>query len=319
MRTTRLVPLILALLPILLLTACSSSESEEVPIPTVSDSLNGINSYRSRIVLEWQSDEGLSGTTETQMEATREPRAQRIIMVDEEGASEWIRVGDTEWACTDEGCLPSLESMPGFGEEIILWSAQLAEAFEEMDYDYLGEETIGEVDTLHYAISSPPRGTFGPLREDATDVQAEIWVANEEALPTFVVRLVLSWELTAEGEEGEGEYTLDIYDVNRPLAIERPAGAPDAVPEDIPIYGSGAFGRGVQPLLGGGTSYSSQDSPATVAEFYRNELAALGWTLESEEVGESFLQLWSKGGWNLTVEVSPEESGCGIVIEMRPR
>jgi hypothetical protein len=303
------------MLLLILLPACSSGElGREEPTPKLSNSLDGLNSYRARILMRWQSKDGLSTSTETETEATRQPLAQRIIMVTEEGAFEWVRVGGTEWTCTDGACLPRPEALLRFGEEVILWDDQMVEIFEGLNYRYLGEETISEVHSLHYAISSPPPGVFGPLREDATDVQAEIWVADEEALPAFVVRVVTSWQVVVEGEDGEGEYSLDIYDVNVPFTIETPAGAPAAVPEEIPLYGVGT-----QPLLGGSVSFSSQASPATVADFYRSDLATLGWTLESEETGESLSQLWSKAGWYLTLVISPKEGGCSVAIEMAPR
>ncbi|MDY7077588.1 MAG: hypothetical protein SXV54_11765 [Chloroflexota bacterium] len=237
-------------------------------------------------------------------------------MTTEEGTHEWVQVEGMVWHCTDGACSPqSREVTSSFGEEVFLWDNHVAEVFDGLNYRYQGEETINGIRTFHYVVLSPPPGLFGPLREDASDVQTDVWIANEEAVPTFAVRIVTSWKLVVESEQGEGEYSLDIYDVNTPFTIETPEGAPAAVPEDIPLYPAGT-----QPLLGGGVSFSVQESPATVADFYRTELVALGWALESEEeLSGAFTQLWSKAGWRLRLTISPEESGCSVAIDMRPR
>jgi len=237
-------------------------------------------------------------------------------MATEEETHEWIQVAGTVWHCMNGTCSPqSQEVTSTFGEEIPLWDARLADAFDELNFLYLGEETVNGIRTFHYFVLSPPSGLFGPLREDATDIQTDVWIANEETLPTFAVRIVISWKLAVESEQGEGEYSLDIYDVNAPFTIEPPEGAPAAAPEDIPLYPAGT-----QPLLGGGVSFSAQESPVTVADFYRTELVALGWALESEEeLSGAFTQLWSKAGWQLRLTISPEEDGCSVAIDMKPR
>ena len=262
--------------------ACSLGglgRGEPAPIPSISDSLDGLDSYRARTVLRWTPEDGPPETTKTEIEATRNPFTQRTTMTTEEGTHEWIQVAGMVWHCTDGACSPqSREVTSSFGEEVFLWDNHVAEVFDGLNYRYLGEETVNGIRTLHYVVLSPPPGLFGPLREDASDVQTDVWIANEEALLTFAVRIVTSWKLAVENEQGEGEYSLDVYDVNAPFTIEPPEGAPAAVPEDIPLYPAGT-----QPLLGGGVSFSAQESPATVVGFYRTELVALGWALESEE------------------------------------
>lgn len=233
-----------------------------------------------------------------------------------EETQEWIQIAEAVWHCMDGTCLPQHQEVASnFGEEILLWDDHVAEIFDELDYRYLGEEMVNGLRAFHYVILSPPPGVFGPLREDASGAQTDVWVVNEETLPVFAVRTVTSWRLAVGSEQGEGEYSLDIYDVNAPFTIEPPEGAPAPVPEDIPLYPAGTL-----PLLGGGVRFSAQENPTTVADFYRIELPSLGWALEDEEESSgTFVQLWSKAGWQLILTISPEEGGCTVAISMRPR
>jgi hypothetical protein len=112
----------------------------------------------------------------------------------------------------------------------MLWNGRTAETFEKQRYRYLGEEVISGTHALHYAILSSWPEMFGPIRKDASDVRTEVWIANEESLPSFVARIAITWRITSKGEEGEGEYIFEIYDANEPFSIEPPEGAPAAVP-----------------------------------------------------------------------------------------
>ncbi len=226
---------ILVLLLILLSLACSLGglRGKPIPIPNTSDSLDGLTSYRMLTVLQWTPRDGLPFTTTTEIEATRNPFAKRTTITTPEGIQEWIQVGEQVWHCADETCSPqSQEPTCCFGEDILLWNEHVAEVFDTLDHRYIGEEVVNGIRTFHYAISSPPPGVFGPLREDASDVHTEIWIGNKEALPVIVVRTVTTWKLGVEGEQGAGEYSLDIYDVNAHFTIEPPEGVPAAMPED---------------------------------------------------------------------------------------
>jgi hypothetical protein len=66
-------------------------------------------------------------------------------------------------------------------------------------------------------------------------------------------------------------------------------------------------------------SFSASDDVATVADFYRTELAALGWAKESdEEMGGFIQQAWNKDGRTLSLMLSPAGNGSGtdVIISM---
>jgi len=318
-RVIRYIAYVAVLLLTLFPVGCSPGrlqKGELSPMPRTSENLDGLNSYRARIALQWILEGESAQVSRTEIEATRDPLAKRITTTSEKGIQEWFEAGGKVWYCTGGTCWPqSRETVSGFGEEVFLWDSRAAEIFDQLDRHYLGEERVNGIHTLHYVILSPPPGWFGPLREDAHDVRTDIWIANEEVLPAMAIRLVTTWKLAGEDKKGKGIYSLDIYDVNVPFVIELPEGIPDALPEDIPLYPAGT-----QPLLGGGVTFSTKASPATVASFYRIKLAALGWILESEEeLRGTFSQLWNKRGWQLKLVISPKEDGCSVVIDMGPR
>lgn len=65
----------------------------------------------------------------------------------------------------------------------------------------------------------------------------------------------------------------------------------------------------------GMTSFETEDAVADVAEFYRNGLAAGGWTLESDdEFGAMVQQEWTKEGRALSLMVSEDDDVTSVLI-----
>lgn len=311
---------ILLFLLTLVLTACSLTKvgrGNPIPIPSTSNSLDGLNSYKARMVLEWMPEGGLPSTMTTEIEVTRSPFVKKVTIKAGEETQEWVYIGETQWYCTEGTCFPQGKAASKFGEEIFLWDDEVAKIFKGLDYHYIGEETVNGLHTLHYAIASPPPGVFGPLREDASDVQTDIWVVNDKMLPTFAVRVINSWRL-AKGERGKGKYSVDIYDVNTLFTIEPPGRILAEARENIPLVGTPP--SQLQLSYGESVRFSTQENPGKVAEFYQIELMKLGWRLENEEKREGIIvQIWDKGDFKLLVTISPKEDGCTVAIEMKAR
>jgi len=317
-RKNLLCVIFLALLAGPVLLACSPSESqreENLPSMRTSDDLAGIDTYRMRTVLEWVPESGDREVVETAIEATRDPPARRVLVRTGEGISqEWVQIGETGWYCENGSC--SLQPSDGegsFGEEILLWDEQLHRNFARLDPQYLGEEPVHGVKAYHFLITSPPPDLFGPLNEDATEATSDIWVANEEGLPTFVVRVVTRWNLAEP--VGEGTFSTDVYDINAVFTIAPPTEVPSTTSEDIPLY---PFGT--QVMAGGEVSFSAQATCVTVTDFYRTELPVRGWSLEAEQQSQgTFIQRWSKDGWCLDVAASSRGEGCSVTLAMALR
>ncbi|MGD1995427.1 MAG: hypothetical protein PVH62_01495 [Anaerolineae bacterium] len=290
--------------------------TEEAPPPEIApDALSGLNSYRARSVWSWTPESGTPQSVEIQQEGTREPAALRFTMTSEGETIEWVQIGDTSWICSGGTCIQSQQSedefISQFGEGFLLEPSDLVP---DSDYRYVGGETINGVRTRHYVLSFSPAVLMAMTQGEITEVDSEAWIADEAGLPAFTVRFTLSWRGTQEGAAGTGEYSYEVYDVNSPLTIEPPEGAGAGMPEDVPSYP----GATDLTIMGENIVFSAPDDIAAVAGFYRTELAALGWTNQSdEELAGMINQTWSKAGRSLTLMISPDDGGSSVLITLQ--
>jgi hypothetical protein len=253
---------------------------------------------------------------EMEIEEVRDPPAKRYVINAEGESMEWIQIGDTTWLCSEGSCIQSQqgegEMTAPFGQGPALLGLESASGFlEGSEHEYLGQETVNGVRTRHYVLTLPPMMVVPLAAGEVSDVRAEAWIADEPSLPTYIARFTLSWEGTYEGERGSGEYTLDIYDVNADITIEPPEDAGSGLPEDVPLYPNATN----VVTMEGMATFTSSDDPATVADFYRAELAALGWSPETDEsMSGLIMQTWTKEGRQLTLTISSTEEGCSVLI-----
>ena len=288
----------------------------EAPPPEVaSDALAGLDSYRLRITWRWTPQGGEPEAFLFEQEETRDPPAQRFVMSDPEGGDqmEWVQIGDTTWSCFGGSCVQSQENpeeaASGFGEPM----AFEPEEFIGSDYRYAGKETVNGISARHYVISLSPAQIAAFAQGEVSDVQAEAWIADEADLPSFVIRYVLRWTGTREGNAGEGEFVYEIYDVNTPITIEPPEGATTGLPEDLPAYPNAQDLMSMQGMI----TFSTPDELETVAEFYQAQLPAMGWTMESQnDMGGMVMQSWTKDGRSLELMISPGEGGTSVMLTL---
>lgn len=291
--------------------------TEEAPPPALSsDVLEQLNSYRSRYVWRQTVEDGSTETVTLEVEETREPAAQRMVITSEGGNNpgtvEMVRIGDMAWICApDSGCFQTQMSdtaTPEFGEAILFTPDELSIS----DYRYVGQDTVNGVRSRHYILTLPPEALMGKVQGSVTATQADVWIADGAGLPAYVTRFTLSWEGTNdEGKKIRGDWTWEIYDVNQPITIQPPEGAPTQ-PEDIPIYP----GATSQSLMGNTIMFSSTDPVEKVAEFYRAEMPRQGWAAgEENAMGSIVLQEWTKGDRQVSLMISAQdEGGCSVVI-----
>ncbi len=298
-------------------TAPPTPPPEESPPPEVApDALEHFNSYRLRVSYQQTVEGEASEVITMEQEETRDPRAMRILLTSEGGETiELVQIGDTAWMCSTEGdCIQTQQSAEEaateFGASVLLDPTDIANS---EDYQYVGRETVNGIRSRHYVITVSPATLTGVTQGTVTRAKADVWVADEPGQPSYVARLVLHWEGAREGDGKpiSGTWTYEIYDVNKPITIQPPSGAP-TIPQDIPL----CSGATRQTAMGNTLLFACPDSLETVAEFYRTEMPRQGWTAgEESNLGNMVTQEWSKGNRKATLMLVPGDTGgCNVMV-----
>ncbi len=274
--------------------------------------MEGLDSYRARFVFRWTPTGGAEEEMmEMEQEVTNNPSASRVTITYQGESMEWGQIGDMAWTCSAGQCVQFSGSETDMEDAMTpLNPDEFAEMADEADMVYQGQETVNGILADHYTFPFTAEAMTAMANENITTAEAEVWVAAEPSLPQFMVRFQMSWEGEMDGQTGSGEYSYEVYDVNVPLTIEPPEGL-TAQPEDLPQYPN-ATGTG---MVGDITTFSTSDDAATVADYYRNQLPALGWSNESDtEFGGVVMQVWHKEGRTASIAISPQDGGSGVVI-----
>lgn len=294
------------------------------------EDLDWINSYRSRIMMQWETlDEPLEEVTfEIMSDFVKDPPAQRFVMnssgTNEEdvGTMEYIQIGDTAWM--------------NMGEEMGGWMQTSAEGsdsmFEQGLFDFAEEdiqdtlagarrvedETVNGIPCRHYVFDETmPLMTMEQGDMELEEATGDIWISAQYG---FTVK----YTVDAEGQglmgqnEGRPEHLLmeyEIYDINADIVIEPPSGAETGMPEDIPLMPDAT----VEMAMSGMIMYSTASSVEDVVAFYQAEMPANGWT-ESPDAGFSMegmssLEFTKEGRTaNILVSYNEETSKTDVMI-----
>ena len=280
--------------------------------------LDGLNSYRARTIWAYADEGGESGEMEMTIEETRNPQAQRYSITSEGQTIQWIQIGDTMWMDFGEGWIQTQQSSEeltsAFGDTMFLDVDDLA--FDEYDYNYEGLETIDGMNTRHYTFQMTPSQAATLFGAEVTDFQGEVWIVDESGLPSFAAKYTMHWEGNTfmSSEEGEIDISYEVYDVNDPFTIEPPEGAGESpLPDDVPMYPNTTDFFAMEGMV----SFNSPDAPATVGDFYAQELPGEGWTLSSDQsMGGMVMQTWTKSGRELSLIISDENGGAAVVLSI---
>lgn len=296
-------------------TTAPVGSTEEPEAPQLDpDALSQLSSYRGRMITRITSADGTVQVSEILVEETRDPLAQRYVITAEGSETELVHIGDTTWLCSEGFCMQSQQSAEefasDFGEGLLYNPEDISSITGDSDYDYVGRETVNGIRTKHYVLNITPAEAAALIEEDVTDLHFEIWVADEANLPAFSVRVRMRWTGTTEGQQGTYEYEYEILEVNTPFTIEPPEGAGAGFPADVPQYP----GATDLAMMGGMITFATADSVEAVAAFYRDMLAAQGWTMTGEEQMGMVIQSWSKEGRNLSLMISSDGSGKTSVL-----
>lgn len=205
------------------------------------------------------------------------------------------------------GCITTTEG-DSLGQDNPFAELTDASAFMEDfgDADFIGEEVVNGIDTLHYAFDET---SLIDKTANVEWVEGHVYVAKEGG---WLVRLAMEGEgvfdeLAEEPEFGTMRIQIDITDFNQPLEFPIPA----------ECEGEGAGGT-EWPIMedayevssfGGFLTYKTDMPLEDVLNFYREELSAAGW---EESENESFT---SEDASILTYYQGEESLNLSIVKE----
>lgn len=278
------------------------------------DALSGLDAYRVRLRTEWVPNEGEADRTVFEQAHTRDPQAQRLVVGgDEEEAFEFVQVEDQAWYCSGGSCSQANadpeDLMSGFGSAMMFDPGDVTD---QARANFVGRESVNGVQTRHYTLNLTAMEAAILSQGDVSDVQGDAWIADEGDLPAFTVRFQMSWLEKRGSRAGRGELFYEVYDVNAPFTIEPPEGADKVgLPEDVPVYPNAEGGFTMEGMV----TFESSDDAATIADFYRDGLAAEGWTSErDDELEGTISQLWQKDGRQLMLMISPDDGKTNVTL-----
>ncbi|TET50414.1 MAG: hypothetical protein E3J64_08240 [Anaerolineales bacterium] len=275
--------------------------------PSIED-LTGLDSYRIRYSWVWTPDDGEPEAMTSFEEYTRAPEAHRLGFESEGEMYEFVQIEGQAWTCFAGMCAftqdPDPDELEGFATDL----DDLG--LDESDLDYVGRETINGIRTRHYEVDLNLASLLLFAQGDIDDAEAEVWIADESGMPSFVVKYESSWREDREEDAGTFEIAYEVYDINASFTIEPPEGA-TGWPEDIPAYPNATDVLLMESLV----SFSTSDDLATVIDYYEAGLVDAGWTMQDEtDMGAAVMQSWSKGGQTLSLTASEDEGTTGVVF-----
>jgi hypothetical protein len=132
-----------------------------------------------------------------------------------------------------------------------------------------GPETVNGVPARHYVMDA--------VRNSNTQMSGEVWIAEPGA---FVVKYALRVQggeaYFGKGSEGEQTLAFEVREAGARKPVALPSGCPPPV-VDLPAMADAAnVTRSLSKL-----SYTTASGIAATEAFYREQMKALGWTLES--------------------------------------
>ncbi len=277
-------------------------------LQTNPESLGGgpLDSYRLRATWRIEPKGEQDASVESfKMEVayTSDPQAQEISIGDAAGgfASNMIQIGDRMWVQTaDQWIEVSSGETAQFDQ--MLTSFDSATAGLSGNAKLVGEDELNGVATRHYTFDESVLGMGTGAYESLT---GEVWVAIEG---DYAVKYVFD----AEDEESIVHWEWEVYDINAPFTIEPPAEA-EGARDDIPLMPDATE----RTAFGAMVTYETPSDMATVADFYKEQMPAQGWTFEesSSTVTDQFTMLnFVKEGERSGVMLSPGDSGGTAVV-----
>lgn len=294
------------------------SSQEEPPKPELdADALTGLESYKARFAAEWKPENGDGESFIFEEAHTRTPSAQRLVIkgMSEDESMEIVQIEDQSWMCSAGSCTQMQadpeELASGFSDAAMFDPAGV---WDDADPTFLGREKVNDIQTRHYELNLTAVQAAFLAQGDVSDLSGEIWIADEPDLPELTVRFEMAWTEKRQEVTGQGSFVYETYDLNAPFSIEPPEGAEKSgLPEDVPAYpdASELFS------MAGMTTFETVDPVSDVGDFYRENLAAQGWTIGSDDEMEGMVQqVWNKDARTLTLIVSEADGATSVMISI---
>jgi len=189
--------------------------------------------------------------------------------------------------------------------------------------DYEGRETVNGVETKHYSFDEKAlnTGDFGEGSE-IEEAEGHLYVAVDGG---YLVRLDITmsgkqFELpTGEGQsvsEGSFRMLMNLSAINEPIDIQVPPEAlAGGAPEDVPIMDDAEETASLGDMI----AFKSATSVDEVAEFYKAQMPANGWTeTSSGSMGDIVTLEYSKEGRkaNIMIMVDSQSSKTSVLITL---
>jgi hypothetical protein len=184
------------------------------------------------------------------------------------------------------------------------------------------DETINGIPVYVYEITSDNLDTSDPTTQEVTEITfGRLYLAQDGG---YIVRLILDGrgQNTVASEEsdliGDVHYEINYLDYNQPVNITVPEGCAGAGDSGGGTP-SGSFpvpeGATDQVSMPGFVSFSSTQSPEDLAEFYKSEMVAAGWTMgETFSVTGLVTLSFTKDGKTATVTITADPSSGNTLV-----
>ncbi len=299
----------------------------EVVLPSMSDTLEGVDTYEVAIDINMTADTA-DGPTEQHftitMAADRPNNAQRMVMegTGEDGTPmsiESVTIGDDSWFSFGEGWMHTKSS------DSDSMTDEMSNTFLLMGNDTLDSiadsrlikkgETVNGIATDHYAFDETNLTTLGDEAFNGT-AQGEYWISQDGK---YIVKMVMhgEGEITGtEGEQGVMDMTWEMLSLNQPVNIQAPEGFS---PEDMIPVMEGALTSGNYMVTADIAMYEVEATQEEVLQWYEDTLTAQGWTQDSQEISDSMSSAnYSMDDSTINIMVLPGET-AGVVSVMASR
>jgi hypothetical protein len=305
-------------------TSAESAVGEETLPEVEEDALSQLDSYRMRFGWSLEKADGSTESLTMEQAATRQPEAQRFLIESGGDSIEYIQVENQVWIRYGEEWMQSTSDTTGdiaddFGSGLTTGSDWVDDV-EDDDYEYVGKENVNGIQTRHYRATYNENwlallGDQGP--DDISEGTADVWIADENNLPSFVVRFEAEITGTSDSESVTGRLTQEVYDINTNIVIEPPADAVSGgLPEGVPLYPDA---EGLT-TFGTMTTFTVGDDVETVNKFYIDALESAGWNqVEGSAMSTDVMATttWTQDGETLTLNVvESEDEGTQVMFTL---
>ncbi|HHX66311.1 MAG TPA: hypothetical protein GX702_15650 [Chloroflexi bacterium] len=273
-----------------------AEETEDVETEPVDDAddtiefgelsaLESLDSYRMAMNVSWEAG-GEADSWDLLVEYVRDPPATRTVLTGDwateiiqmDGTS-YMKMGDT-WMSIDNSQVLDMDPTSGIEQPELPADAELS--CEKGTTEQNGLQT-------RYCTYRWERSGADDKMADWLGIpgiekyEVEVWLSTEYETP---VKSIIHWEgHTIDSEEGWFTYTIEqnLTDVNADIVIEAPEGVgASSIPDDIPI----ADDATELTTMGGMIMYKTAMTLDETVEFFKENMAAEGWSLDSDMAPE---------------------------------